>query len=98
MLPTLMTIDDNWRKQAACLGHDPEMFDPVIDPTTKREAVAICGGCPVIAECLDAALQMGPTNAFGIWGGTDDSERLAIRQRRRDRGSFLRRARRAADG
>lgn len=47
-----------WRQQAACQA-DPVRFDYFVDGETAAErklrvvgALAICGGCPVAAECI----------------------------------------------
>ncbi|MDN5915126.1 MAG: WhiB family transcriptional regulator [Pseudonocardia sp.] len=39
-------------------------------------ARAVCGGCPVRAECLEYALRVGED--FGIWGGLDEAERRSL--------------------
>lgn len=40
-------------------------------------ARALCGGCPIIEECLDSALTRGET--YGIWGGLTTPEREQLR-------------------
>ncbi|PRY46608.1 WhiB family transcriptional regulator [Umezawaea tangerina] len=37
-----------WRSQAACAGQDTEEF---FDPQHAEEVMAVCLGCPVLAEC-----------------------------------------------
>jgi hypothetical protein len=66
-----------WRAAGRCLRHDPELFFPssADDP---RPALAICGGCPVSAPCLAAALDIGDCD--GVWGATTADERRAMRQ------------------
>lgn len=45
-----------WQDRAACVGHDPALFDPgPTDWDTIRRAKAICGICPVKVACLRAA-------------------------------------------
>jgi WhiB family redox-sensing transcriptional regulator len=69
-------------EQAACKNSDPEMFFP--DSKTfsvkVRAAKAICATCPVALQCLAEALYH--TEA-GIWGGTTETERRAIRGQKR---------------
>ncbi|MGW1328035.1 WhiB family transcriptional regulator [Streptomyces antibioticus] len=80
-----MTGDSTyWRERAACLrADDPDMFFPVGNdgPSLVEvdEAKAVCSWCPVLEQCLDLALQLGPVQ--GVWGGTTESERRAIRRR-----------------
>ena len=66
-------------KSAPCQSVDPELFFP--DPTdmeTLRSARKVCATCSAIKECLSFALQ---TNSQGVWGGTIDSERKAIKRK-----------------
>lgn len=85
-----MTTDPNWRNDAACLGADPDLFFPIgtAGPALDQidEAKRICRACPVREPCLAWALEAGA--ATGIWGGTTDDERRALRRataRHRDR-------------
>jgi WhiB family redox-sensing transcriptional regulator len=41
-------------------------------------AKAVCDRCPVAQQCLDWAVAVGQLD--GIWGGTTESERRAIRR------------------
>lgn len=68
-----------WREQAACLNHDPELWFP----TTKAEADSrparqVCAGCPVRKPCFDDAMD---NRLHGIWAGTTTDERTAIRRK-----------------
>jgi WhiB family redox-sensing transcriptional regulator len=75
-----------WQKQAACrdldldlfFGHDGERAAE----RAGREAKAklVCASCPVREQCLDHALAM-PERA-GIWGGLNETERIAVQRRR----------------
>lgn len=64
-----------------CQDQDPELFFPVgHGPRAIRqtaEAKAVCAGCPVIEQCLRYALD---TYQEGVWGGTTDDERKALRK------------------
>ncbi|MFF6996420.1 WhiB family transcriptional regulator [Streptomyces sp. NPDC008313] len=74
---------DDWRDSAACRTEDPELFFPVgsTGPSLLQiqEAKAVCRGCPVQEECLRWALATGQTT--GVWGGTSENERRAIKRR-----------------
>ncbi|MEV1070163.1 WhiB family transcriptional regulator [Streptomyces sp. NPDC050263] len=73
-----------WRERAACLRVDPDLFFPVghTGPALDQieEAKAVCGRCPVLEQCRDWAVEVGQVE--GIWGGTTESERRALRRRR----------------
>ncbi|MET7699655.1 WhiB family transcriptional regulator [Streptomyces sp. NPDC005485] len=77
-----------WLRRAACAEMDPELFFPVgtTGPALRdeREAKQICARCPVVGECLDWALTSG--QAFGVWGGTCEEERSAMRRYALDTG------------
>ena len=68
-----------WMSSAVCATVDPELFFPETQQQTYqiRQAKAICGGCPVIADCLNAGLQ---PIAEGIWGGATVNERKSIKR------------------
>lgn len=76
-----------WIRLAACRAVDGEVFFPVHEskpgqcPTGgEREAVAICGTCPVRVSCLGWALEVGEVE-FGVLGGLTASERTTLLQR-----------------
>ena len=80
-----------WRADAGCLDEDPELFFPLgstgqaLDQIARAKAV--CRRCPVIAQCLEWAIQT--KQDAGVWGGKSEDERRAIRrsrQRRRNTG------------
>jgi WhiB family transcriptional regulator, redox-sensing transcriptional regulator len=81
-----MSMD--WRKKAACLEEDPELFFPI--GTTGRaldqieEAKAVCARCPAIQECLEWALDTNQD--AGVWGGMSEEQRRTLRRRRGRRG------------
>jgi WhiB family redox-sensing transcriptional regulator len=64
----------------ACHGTDPELFFPVAvagrAPEQISTAKAVCVRCQVRASCLSYALV---TMQHGIWGGTTEEERAAMR-------------------
>jgi WhiB family redox-sensing transcriptional regulator len=76
-----MTAPANWRDDAACRDADPELFFPIgtAGPALREigEAKRICRCCPVQTRCLAWALDHGIPD--GVWGGTTEDERRAIR-------------------
>lgn len=77
-------MTEDWRDSAACAGVDGELFFP--EPRGGRtgwEAKAICARCPVRAECLDYALSLPIEHVWGIWAGTTDADRRALRRERK---------------
>lgn len=82
----------DWRQEAACLDEDPELFFPVGNTGPAllqvQEAKAVCATCPVTTQCLDWALDNHQD--AGVWGGTGEDERRAMRRRRQRERSRLR--------
>lgn len=74
-----MIADD----RASCRDLDQGMFHAVTQ-AGRRRALAVCRHCPIIDECVDAALT-DPTGAYGrIAGGATPDERAhiaAVRER-----------------
>jgi WhiB family transcriptional regulator, redox-sensing transcriptional regulator len=74
----------DWRDSGACRDADPELFFPVgsAGPALVQvdQAKQICGRCVVRTQCLEWALASG--QEAGVWGGTSDDERRALRHRR----------------
>ncbi|MET7442847.1 WhiB family transcriptional regulator [Streptomyces sp. NPDC004082] len=74
---------ESWRDAAACRSVDPDLFFPVgsTGPALLqiREAKAVCRSCPVREACLQWALDTGQT--LGVWGGTSENERRALKRR-----------------
>lgn len=70
-------MSDDWRKDAACLGVDPDLFFPVRnDVVNVKAAKAVCAGCPVRDECLEEYLW----EEVGVFGGTSAKERRKLRK------------------
>ena len=73
-----------WTLFAACRGADTDLFFPIGttgDAVVDIDAaVAICHVCPVRQPCLEFAL--ASNQEFGIWGGTTEDERRALRRGR----------------
>jgi WhiB family redox-sensing transcriptional regulator len=74
-----LTEQTGWKRQANCMGVDPDLFFPERGSST-REAKEVCRGCVVREDCLEFALTNG--EKFGIWGGLSERERRRIRRRR----------------
>ena len=67
----------DWMRDGLCAQTDPEEFFPGKGSDT-RPAKAVCAGCPVLDECRTYAL--GRPGLSGIWGGTSERERKALRR------------------
>lgn len=78
----LGSADYTWRTNAICRDTDPELFFPV--GTTGQallqidRAKQVCAECSVQVSCLQFALETNQDS--GIWGGTSEEERRAIRR------------------
>ena len=60
MIPVYRAAEHEWATRAACTAHDPELFYPD-GPSARAQiaaAKAVCGGCPVRAECLEWTLRV----------------------------------------
>lgn len=74
---------EDWMRRGACYGTDPAMFFPDSAlPDAADQAKQVCAQCTVRGPCLDYAVT---TNQEGVWGGTDEGERVLIRAARRRR-------------
>jgi WhiB family redox-sensing transcriptional regulator len=77
-----MTVGTDWRDYATCRDLDADFFFPVgtIGPAQRQidEAKRICRACPAQAACLAWAMDQGITS--GVWGGTTEDERRALRR------------------
>ena len=77
-----MFQDEDWRDDAACRHADPELFFPIgtAGPAAVQvdEAKRVCRDCTVRASCL--AWAMSTPAVVGIWGGTTENDRRAIRR------------------
>lgn len=76
--PLLAAAEDaSWRDAALCAQADPETWFPPKGGST-REAKKICRRCPSVAPCLEFALEN--SEQWGIWAGTTERERRAMRR------------------
>ncbi|MCX5214247.1 WhiB family transcriptional regulator [Kitasatospora sp. NBC_00240] len=73
----------DWRDRARCRDLDPELFFPLgnTGPALRQaeEAKAVCHRCPVRERCLAWALETG--QEAGVWGGTGEDDRRALKRR-----------------
>ncbi|MFD3546738.1 WhiB family transcriptional regulator [Streptomyces sp. NPDC058655] len=73
----------DWRHEAACRQEDPELFFPIGTSgpalVQAEQAKAVCRRCPVMAECLQWALD--GNQDMGICGGMTEDERRAAKRR-----------------
>jgi len=73
-----------WQDAAACrdepldLFFGPEGEQQHQKPAREAAAKAVCVRCPVRAACLEDAVTSGIR--FGVFGGTGEDERQAIRR------------------
>jgi WhiB family transcriptional regulator, redox-sensing transcriptional regulator len=76
-----MTVLRNWRDLAACRNAATAHYDPFFDENGERAAIAVCGTCRVLGECLAYAIRTG--QSYGVWGGKPQRElrRLITRDR-----------------
>lgn len=74
MTTTATTVEAiHWQAMAHCLSHDPELWFPIGSTDARiAEAKRICGGCPVWAECGNAALDAGERHAIIAGHRCDD--------------------------
>lgn len=89
-----MGLTTDWLAEAACLGHEPEVFFPLeqhgtgLNPAAARArhrereeaALEVCAGCPVRERCLEEAL--AAPHVHGIWGGKTAEEREVLLRKR----------------
>lgn len=72
----------DWQLDAACAGLDTALFyqaDNERGSSLRRRearAKAVCAVCPVIGNCLRAALRCN--EPYGVWGGLNADERLIL--------------------
>ena len=84
--PALEITDERgmWRELAACRDTDPDLFFPVgtTGPAIEQIEAAkrVCNECEVREPCLEFALESNQDS--GVWGGTSEEERRAIRRQR----------------
>lgn len=73
-----------WQAQAACRGHDPDLWFAPSNSVEGLEARRVCASCPVIEEC--AAQAHADHEVWGTWGQEGPEERVPALRRQRQRG------------
>ncbi len=85
--PRTWDADLRWRESASCRDRDIDLFFPVgvTGPAVAHIAAAkaVCQACPVRSECLRFAITTN--QECGVWGGTSEEERRALRRQWRAR-------------
>ncbi|WP_090057571.1 WhiB family transcriptional regulator [Lentzea fradiae] len=73
-----MLTGPEFGERPACADEDPELFFPESGQVAQiSEAKTVCLSCPIRRACLSYALQHG---VQGVWGGTTEDERRAMRR------------------
>lgn len=88
----------DWRGLGPCRDEDPDLFYECQSASQVKRAKGVCAGCPVIRECLGAAMTEeaaigGPPgrnrkHRFGVRGGLTATERWELaypREAKRER-------------
>jgi WhiB family redox-sensing transcriptional regulator len=78
------TGEMRWMDYARCAETDSEIFFPEKGDSTKP-AKKVCRWCDVREECLAYAIAHPSICRHGIWGGTSERERHAMRQEQKGR-------------
>jgi WhiB family redox-sensing transcriptional regulator len=63
-----------------CAETDPEAWFPEKGCRAEPVVFALCAGCPVAVRCREWGIEH---QELGIWGGTTELERRAIRRDRK---------------
>ena len=71
----------DWVRDALCSQVDTDLFFPE-KGQASAPAKLICRRCPVIADCLQFALDHNIKE--GVWGGTSERQRRELRGQRRE--------------
>ena len=70
-------LGGSWQPMAYCRNVDPNLFFPEQSSVRDaQDAVAVCAGCIVKAECLEFAI-LG-RERYGVWGGKTERQRRKI--------------------
>ena len=70
---------DDWRGDAACRTRPDLNWFPGQGERFDEQR-QVCAGCPVRIDCLADALAVPGNGDFGIWGGTSERQRKAMRR------------------
>lgn len=76
-----LAVPGAWTKQAKCIG-DFSRFTDMERMLKDGKAAELCAGCPVIEQCLSAAMReehgLTAGNRYGVRGGLSPKERAAL--------------------
>jgi WhiB family redox-sensing transcriptional regulator len=78
----LITMPEPWTQDALCAEVGGDAWFPErssAQSSDLRDARALCGRCPVAAECLAYALRN--REQFGVWGGKTPNQRSRMLKR-----------------
>jgi WhiB family transcriptional regulator, redox-sensing transcriptional regulator len=74
--------DLDWRIDAVCRDLNPEIFFPIGVTGQAIEQITVakshCATCPAKEQCLEFAVTTN--QEYGVWGGTTEEERRALRR------------------
>ena len=73
-------MTDDWQMDAACLEIDPDLFFSENWHDVEK-AKEFCTTCPVMAQCLQRAME--DDEQHGVWGGTSRPDRIRLRKLRK---------------
>lgn len=82
----------DWQMNAACRSMPVSMFYPPLGlrgyslRNLERQAKLVCDRCPVIARCLQHALDSD--EKYGVWGGIDRTRAVRDGSRQPWRAAF----------
>jgi len=65
-----------WRDRALCAQIGGDIWFPEKGGDSGVAAKRVCRACPVTAECLAYALEMG--EEYGVWGGMSPQQRRRL--------------------
>jgi WhiB family redox-sensing transcriptional regulator len=79
-LGDILLMPGKWADEAACKDDEyPDAWTPGDNPANNAQmtayALQVCAGCDVKSDCLQFALEVGPTFAHGTWGGLTSDQR-----------------------
>lgn len=85
--PENLAPEDRWEDRSACRDeqyrdHADDWYAPSSNRDAHNAAMRVCAGCPVRAECQNAALNR--REAWGIWGGLTEGQRRSILRSRQN--------------
>ena len=77
----------DWQMEANCIGEPLSTFfpeGPAQEAATEVRFRSLCGGCPVVAQCLDYSISQ--PERYGRWGSLNENDRAVLRRRRMRKG------------